>query len=266
MRLSWLLARRVPPVPSPVLVEVISLLAARGFTSRTVIPEETHARADIVELDADLYLLKSHTELALSIAGALHDRGARLVNPYPACVIAQNKVTAAGRLRRAGVPAPRTWATGDPRTLLDLLDSGPLVVKPHRGHRGGGVVVVRHPDQLPTVAGPVVAQQYVAGPGEDLKVYVVGDEVFAVRKPFGPDSFTRPGRPVPVGRDIRAIALRVGEAFGLGLYGIDVIEGADGPVVVDVNYFPGYKGVPAVAPVIAAYVADSAVVGRRLAS
>jgi hypothetical protein len=33
-----------------------------------------------------------------------------------------------------------------------------------------------------------------------------------------------------------------------------VIESPEGPIVVDVNYFPGYKGVPAVAPLIADYI------------
>jgi hypothetical protein len=42
------------------------------------------------------------------------------------------------------------------------------------------------------------------------------------------------------------------------LYGLDVIESVDGPLVVDLNYFPGYKGVPNVAPLIAQYIEDYA--------
>jgi hypothetical protein len=44
-----------------------------------------------------------------------------------------------------------------------------------------------------------------------------------------------------------------------------VIENQDGPVVVDVNYFPGYKGVPDVAPLLADYVDRFASGARRLA-
>jgi MFS family permease len=44
-----------------------------------------------------------------------------------------------------------------------------------------------------------------------------------------------------------------------------VIESRDGPVVVDVNYFPGYKGVPDVAPLIATYIEDYAIGRHRLA-
>jgi ribosomal protein S6--L-glutamate ligase len=257
MRIAFLLTRRVPDVPSPVLLEVSRLLERRGHRVDGWIPEERLDRADTQQPDADLYVLKSHTELALSVAGLLHDRGAALLNPYPACLAAQDKITAAGRLRAAGVPTAETWVTGDLRLVAPLLEDGPLIVKPHRGHRGAGVHLVRTAAELaalPVPSVPVVVQRYIPGPGEDLKVYVVADEVFAVRKPFAADSFSRPGRPVPVTSAVREAALQTRAAFGLDLFGVDVIESPDGPVIVDVNYFPGYKGVPDVAPRIAAVI------------
>jgi ribosomal protein S6--L-glutamate ligase len=261
MRVFFLTVRRVPPVPSPVLVEVFAQLRDAGFEVGEAIPEEVVMRVDDLDPADDLYVLKSHTELALSLGGLLHARGARLLNPYPACTLAQDKVIACNLLRRAGVAAPRTWVTGDLRLMTPLLAAGPLIVKPHRGHRGAGISVVRDEEELaavPAPDGPVVVQEYVSGSGVDLKVYVVGEHVFAVRKPFAADSFTRPGRPCPVNQAVREIALRSGEAFGLGLFGLDLIESPDGPVVVDVNYFPGYKGVEGAAPLIAGFVRDYA--------
>src|ERR687896_1113367 len=113
VKLYFLLVRRVPPVPSPVLVEVFERLERRGFEVEGGIAEELVERVDTLEPEHDLYLLKSHTELSLSVAGALHARGARLLNPYPACIATQNKIVAARRLRAAGVPIPRGWVTGD---------------------------------------------------------------------------------------------------------------------------------------------------------
>jgi ribosomal protein S6--L-glutamate ligase len=261
MRVFFLTVRRVPPVPSPVLVEVFARLRDAGLEVGEAIPEEVVLRVDDLDPADDLYVLKSHTELALSLGGLLHARGARLLNPYPACTLAQDKVTACNLLRRAGVPAPRTWVTGDLRLMTPLLAAGPLIVKPHRGHRGAGISVVRDEEELaavPAPDGPVVVQEHVPGPGLDLKVYVVGEHVFAVRKPFAADSFTRPGCPCPVSKTVREIALRSGETFGLGLFGLDLIESPDGPVVVDVNYFPGYKGVEGAAPLIADFIRDYA--------
>lgn len=257
MRLCFLLVRRVPPVPSPVLVEVFAILSRRGFEVETGIAEETVTRAEELRPMHDLYLLKSHTELSLSLAGVLDAQGAKMLNPYESCASTQNKIVASRRLRWAGVPTPRSWVTGDLRLLAELVEGGPLIVKPYRGHRGAGIHVVRDRDGLAALRrtdDPMLVQEHLAGTGEDLKVYVVGDQVFAVRKPFSPSSFTVPGRPTPVGAELRDIALRCGTALGLGLYGLDVLESPRGPVVVDVNYFPGYKGVPDIAPVIAEYI------------
>ncbi|MFQ5553909.1 MAG: RimK family alpha-L-glutamate ligase [Acidimicrobiia bacterium] len=256
-RIHYLLARRVPPVPSPVLVAANAILERRGYRVTGWIAEETLIRPDELEPRHDLYLLKSHTELSLSLAGVLHSQGARVLNPYPACASAQDKLRTSRRLAAAGVPVPRSWTTSDLSLLSEALDETPLIVKPHNGHRGAGITIVRDRAQLaamPAPSSPVIVQEYIPGPGHDLKVYVVGEEVFAVRKPFSESSFTQPGVPVPVTEDVRRVALRCGRAAGLGLYGIDVIESADGPVVVDLNHFPGYKGVADVAPLIAEYV------------
>jgi ribosomal protein S6--L-glutamate ligase len=254
-----MLVRRVPAVPSPVLVEVFDVLRRRGHVVDGAIAEETVCRPDLLDAEHDLYVLKSHTQLSLSLAGVLHARGARLLDSYPACATTQNKIITSRLLRAAGIPAPATWVGGDPAELEPVVAQRPLIVKPVHGHRGAGVHLVRDAEQLHAAidaAGDalVIVQEHIPGTGEDLKVYVVGEQVFAVRKPFSATSFTVPGRPVPVTPEVRDIALRCGEATGLSLYGLDVIESPDGPFVVDVNYFPGYKGVPGAAAAIADHI------------
>src|SRR5205823_5530736 len=222
------------------------------------IAEELVTRPDELVVRHDLYVLKSHTELALSLAGVLHAQGARVLNPYPSCLAVQNKIVASRLLRAAGVPAPDSWVTGDLTLLRDVAAVRPLILKPYLGHRGAGLRIVRDPaelDALPAPESPVLVQEHIEGSGEDLKVYVVGDHVAAVRKPFSSDSFTRPGRASPVSDEVREIALTCGRAFGLGLYGLDVVESPRGPWVVDLNTFPGYKGVPEAAEHVADFIA-----------
>jgi ribosomal protein S6--L-glutamate ligase len=257
MRLRFMLARRVPDGPSRIVIEVAALLRRRGFDVKSVIGEELVQRPERLAAEADLWLLKSYTPLSLSLAGVLQAAGARVMNPYPACLAARNKILAAQVLHAAGVPAPRSWVTGDLSRLRRLLRKTPLVVKPYMGWRGEGVRIVRSEAELlalPPPQEPVLVQEFVPGPGEDLRVYVAGNRVFATRKPFSEASFSVPGKPVPVSDPVRQIALRCGEAFGLGLYGLDLIEAPDGPRVVDVNYFPGYKGIPEAAEAVADYV------------
>lgn len=257
MKLHFLIVRRVPPVPSPVLVEAYDILRKRGYEVEESIAEEVIQQADEVRPAADLYILKSHTELSLGLAGTLYTQGAWLLNPYPSCSLTQNKIIVSRLLRVADVPAPRSWVTGDLSLVRTLAEQMQLIIKPYMGHRGAGITIVRDPSDLASVPqpdAPVIIQEYIPGTGQDLKVYVVGEEVFAVRKPFSETSFTVPGVPVPVSEEVRQLTLRAGKACGLGLYGLDIIESPNGPYVVDVNYFPGYKGVPDVAPLIADYI------------
>jgi len=261
MKLYFMLVRRVPPVPSPVLLEVFEILARRDFRIKSGIAEEMVIQPDCLKVEHDLYILKSHTELALSLAGILHAQGARLLNPYLCCIATQNKIVTSQRLRAAGIPTPHCWVTDDLALLRPIVETRPLIIKPYLGHRGAGIHIVHNPDELAAVPPPenaVLIQEYVQGRGEDLKVYVIGEKVFAVRKRFSTDSFTIPGRPCPVSAEVHEIAWRCGQAFGLGLYGMDMIETPQGPVVVDLNYFPGYKGVPNAAPLIADYIEDYA--------
>jgi ribosomal protein S6--L-glutamate ligase len=267
VRLYFVLVRRVPPVPSPVLVEAFAILERRGFDIESGIPEEMLTRSDRIRCEHDLYILKSHTELALSLAGVVDTLGGRLLNPYASCITTQDKIVASRRLRAAGVPIPRSWVTGDLTLMREIVEETPLIVKPHRGHRGAGISIVRNAADLAALDQPdgtVLIQEHVAGDGEDVKVYVVGEHVFAVRKEFSPTSFTRPGRACPVSPELRETALACGRILGLGLYGLDVLETDEGHVVVDVNYFPGYKGVPDVAPLIADYIENYARGRERL--
>jgi ribosomal protein S6--L-glutamate ligase len=250
VKFHLILARRNPDVPSRIILDVSDLLRQRGHSVECSIPEETLSALHEQPCDADLYLLKSYTELSLSLAGVLGARGANLINPYAGCAAARNKIVCYQLLREAGIPVPRSWMTADLTLLKTLLRQYPLILKPYMGWRGEGVRVVRREQDLagfPIPSMPLLIQEYIENNGEDLRLYVAGDEVFGIRKRFSNSSFSVDGEPTRVTPEMRDIALRCGRAFGLTLYGIDIIEGADGPVVVDVNYFPGYKGVPGAA-------------------
>ena len=254
MKFFFLLARRVPDVPSQIVLDVSAELARRGHKTTFMIPEESLTPLGDIPCDHDLYLLKSYTELSLSLAGALDARGASLINPFAGCVAARNKIVCYQVLRVAGVPVPQSWVTSDFSLLKPLLQQFPLIVKPNMGWRGEGVTLVRTEKNLENLrvpSGPVLIQEYIRNNGEDLRLYIAGDQVFGIRKRFSETSFSIPGEPVAVSSEVREIALRCGRAFGMQLYGLDIIEGPDGPRVVDVNYFPGFKGVPGAALAVA---------------
>lgn len=197
-------------------------------------------------LTADLFVLKSGTETALSLAGALTARGASVVNPYPVAAACRDKIVQTQVLTLAGVPVPVSWLTADPTQLADRLGDGPLIVKDPRGSRGRGLHVVHDAEQLARLGpGPWLAMRYHRPEGRDLKLYRIGDEVFCVERPFPARSYEeKRGRLLPVPAEVEEIVRRCGAAFGIEIYGVDVIRHQGRLWVVDMSAFPGFKGVP----------------------
>jgi ribosomal protein S6--L-glutamate ligase len=259
-RVCFLLERGNPPRLNPIVAEAFERLRAQQIEVAVRFPEQELIQLDTFQVDADLYVLKSNTELALSLAMAYERIGARVLNSARASAVAKDKLLAAAVLARAGIPAPRSLAVRRPDELAESFHGGrALILKPHRGYHGAGVAVAERPSELPaTDVYPevVFAQDYLADARRDLKIFAIGEEVFGVRKGFGPDSYLRAGEPTALSPQIEQIARRCGAAFGLELYGLDVAEAPElGPRVIDVNYFPGYRGVPRAAERMAEYIA-----------
>jgi ribosomal protein S6--L-glutamate ligase len=125
----------------------------------------------------------------------------------------------------------------------------PLVVKPNNGSSLKDVYRVDSPAELAQLAidnsGSLLAQPYLPNPGHDVKLYNTGDEVFATvkRSPLHPGADVVEEQ-ITVTPELRNLARAVGRVFGLDIYGIDVVETADGYMVLDINDFPSFGKVP----------------------
>ena len=65
-------------------------------------------------------------------------------------------------------------------------------------------------------------------------------------------------QPIVVSPQLRALALEVGQLFGLDIYGLDIVETDKGPMVVDINDFPSFGNVPEAEKLIATCVIETA--------
>jgi ribosomal protein S6--L-glutamate ligase len=258
MRVAFLLRAHPPNRPSPIMPEVMRLLSERGVKVSAIYPDEQVTDLAAVRVEHDLYVLKSGTELALSLAGALDALGAAILNPYLVTERCRDKIVATRILQAAGVAVPATYAGGRPGQLLPLLEDGPIVVKPYRGSQGRGVQVVRGVADLPGVqlsGGLLFAQRFHRPQGRDRKIYRIGDEVFGVKRIWPAATYEdKRGEPYEVPPELRDLAWRCGRAFGMELYGLDVVMSGDGPYVVDISSFPGFKGVPDASRRLADYI------------
>ena len=237
---------------------VMRALVEAGADVDIVYPVDHPVDLSHVRVQHDLYVWRKMSGLAFSLAGALHQLGAALVNPYPASAALQDKIVTSRILHAAGVPTPATYVASRAEELAPLLDAGPLVLKPHQGGGGYGVRIVRRAAELAEVPydrhAPVFAQRYHAPRGRDRKIYAIGGRLFGVKKVFPPRTEAeKRGEPFTLTPELCDIALRCGRAFGIDLYGVDIIESEGTPYVVDMCSIPGFKGVPDAPRVLAEY-------------
>lgn len=245
-----------------VMQQTADLLTARGHSVEMIYPDAQCNDVASIQNLHDLYLLKAGTETALAYAGLLHGLGARILNPYPTVVLMKDKILSTQVLQRAGVPLPATFFAGKAEQLAGLLADGPVVVKPFWGaSQGRGVQMIHEPRELESITSDDLffAQRLHKPDGRDYKLYVIGDQVFGVRRVWPPKTLEdKLGEAFAVPEEMRQICLACGQAFGIDLFGLDIITSEGKPFVVDINTFPGFKGVPKAAELLADYLYSAA--------
>lgn len=219
--------------------------------------------SDLTKVHYDAYVLKTVSDgPGLSILEAAEVAGIPTINHSQAIRQVRDKAVAISRARAYGIPVPYTFFVTHPELLVQIpSDYYPLVVKPTNGSSCRGIYKISDPSDLATLqiteAGECffLAQQYVENTGFDIKLYVTGKQVFAVakRSPLHPEIGVSKRR-IPVSKQLRELALRVGDIFGLEIYGLDVIDTAFGPIVVDINDFPSFGLVPDAVELVASHI------------
>ena len=208
---------------------------------------------------ADVAVARGRRPGTLAALEAARQAGLPVVDSAIAVEGVRDKRLMTRTLLELGVPIPRTVLG----TIAAVAASDlryPIILKPVFGDNGSGLVIVRTPDELAMISWPepeVLAQEYHRGPGVDLKLYVIDGEVTAVRKPSPITRCTaEPAAlgPVPLSEELRELARRCGEGFGLMFFGVDCLE-VDGRLqVLEVNEFPNYSSVPRASQLLARHV------------
>ena len=244
------------PVLGRVLQQLNLTHNVRLLDVHTLTADEAIAHDEVYPL-ARLYLLKSHRLQALKVAHHLEQRGAMVVNSWASSLACQDRVLMAKRMQEVLLPWPHTWSFpslenlwGQHSFLSTLVF--PVILKSRYSHRGDLVQKVGSVEQLRAVAGqrnqePFILQEFAQGDGWDIKLWVVDQQIFAARRRT-PLEAKAPEEdcPVPTEKlpsDWVSITLEIGRVFNLRLYGVDLLMTEQGPIIVDINSFPGFRGV-----------------------
>jgi tetrahydromethanopterin:alpha-L-glutamate ligase len=194
--------------------------------------------------------------------GYLEESEVRVVNRPWSIQRCQNKVWQAAALRSARVPVPPTRLASSLADVEAYLEEWQdVVLKPIYGHASVDLTRVRIGGELAEDGsllgvreeiavwhlldryGAVCAQRFVENRNRDVRIVVVGPGVVSChyRLSTAPDGKVKDllhpydRQPAPLDDELERIAHAATEALELELATIDLVEGCDGPVVIEVN-------------------------------
>ena len=164
-------------------------------------------------------------------------------------------------LSRHHVGIPKTAFVRDKRDVLPAIErvgGAPVIIKLIEGTQGIGVLLADSIKQAESIIEllqsqkqNVLIQKFVAeSKGKDIRAFVVGDRVVAaIRRVAQGQEFRsnvhRGGiaEPVELDEQYRETAIRCTQILGLRVAGVDMLEGRDGPQIMEVNSSPGLEGI-----------------------
>lgn len=173
----------------------------------------------------------------------------------------RDKLRASQILSRHNISMPATAFVNnraDVRRAIERVGGAPVVIKLLEGTQGIGVILAPEIkvaeaiiETLHSTKQNVLIQRFVSeSRGKDIRALVVGDRVVAaMRRVAVGDEFRsnvhRGGsvEPVELTPAYEQAAVRSAQIMGLRVAGVDMLEGNDGPLVMEVNSSPGLEGI-----------------------
>ncbi|TWT34049.1 Ribosomal protein S6 modification protein [Posidoniimonas corsicana] len=164
-------------------------------------------------------------------------------------------------LSRHQLGIPSTTFVRDRKDILPAIErvgGAPVVIKLLEGTQGVGVILAETVkvaeaiiETLHSTQQNVLVQKFVKeSKGKDIRAFVVGDRVVAAMRRVAQgaefrSNVHRGGRTEPVVLDETycETAVRAAQIIGLRIAGVDMLEGADGPQIMEVNSSPGLEGI-----------------------
>lgn len=239
------------------------------------------------ELECDAVIPRigaTHTFYGCAIVRQFEVMNVFSANESQAIARSRDKLRSLQLLSRMHIGVPVTsfaHSTKDIDGLIDIVGGAPLVIKLLEGTHGAGVVLAETRKAAESVVSAfrqldanILLQRFVKeAAGADIRALVIGGKVVAAMERQAKEGEFRAN--LHLGGSARLIeltpaeadtAVRAANALGLGVAGVDLLRGREGPLVLEVNSSPGLEGIEKatgldVAGAIIDYVAENAASG-----
>lgn len=229
-------------------------------------PDLYYAGAPLENFDAALPRIGASISFyGIAVVRQLEQMGVYCANSANGIQNARDKLRSLQILSRSehAIGIPQTTFVrdrNDAMAAIERVGGVPVVIKLIEGTQGIGVILAERSETalaiieaLQWVRQNVLIQKFVEeSRGRDIRAFVVGDRVVAsMRRTASGSEFRsnihRGGRTEAVELDTHytQTAIRAAQIMGLRVAGVDMLEGRDGPLVMEVNSSPGLEGIEA---------------------
>ncbi|MFX1301639.1 MAG: RimK family alpha-L-glutamate ligase [Promethearchaeota archaeon] len=166
-------------------------------------------------------------------------------------------------LEERGLPVPQTVVTENLEEALKGFHElgGDVVIKPLFGSRGIGSTRVTDADVAERLFraiifyhGVLYLQKFTPHGDSDVRAFVVGDTVVAAMRRVASNWKTNVSlgaRPVALNpsEELEKLAVEAARILGCKIAGVDILESDEGPVIIELNSQPGWRGLQTIASV-----------------
>jgi len=141
---------------------------------------------------------------------------------------------------------------------IDRVGGAPVIIKMMQGTQGVGVILAESNNIAEAIVEAmqgakqsVLIQKFVAeSKGRDVRAFVVGNQVVGAMRLVAQgqefrSNLHRGGKAEAIDLEpaYAEAAIRAAHILGLRIAGVDMLEGADGPQIIEVNSSPGLEGI-----------------------
>ncbi|WP_010228240.1 30S ribosomal protein S6--L-glutamate ligase [Gillisia marina] len=178
-----------------------------------------------------------------------------------ALVRSRDKLRSLQILSRASLGLPKTVFSNyskDVSSVIDKVGGAPLVIKLLEGTQGLGVVLADNRNSAESILeafnglqARVIVQEFIKeAKGADLRAFVVDGVVVGAMKRQGKEGEFRSNlhrggsaEIIELTDEEENAALKAARVMGLGVAGVDMLQSARGPLILEVNSSPGLEGI-----------------------
>ncbi len=215
---------------------------------------------DILDYDCVLPRIpRSYLNFGLTLLYILKQSGMKMPIAPESVLHTHNKFLTLIVLAKHGIKIPATYLSLKRAPLELVLENirYPVVLKTVYGCKGKGVMfaeskesAVSIMDMLESFSQPVFVEEYIKNPGEDIRALVVGNRVVASMKRKARSGERRAnlgvggrGEKYEISEEEAGLAVRAAKALQMGIAGVDILSSGKSSYVIEVNVYPGLKGI-----------------------